>query len=90
MNKRLRVEIRPRIVTDTQLASYLGKSPSWLAMHRHELEAQGLPRRLPIVGGNDLNAVDEWLDRVATPVVEREDPKITRLWREATRNVVAA
>ena len=79
--------LRPRIVTDAQLATYLGKSVSWLAMHRHELEAQGLPRRLPVVGGNDLNAVDEWLDRLRTPIGEDHDPQIERLWKEATKNV---
>ena len=53
-----RPEIRPRIVTDAQLAAYLGKSVSWLASNRLKLEQQGMPRRLPVVGGNDLNAVD--------------------------------
>ena len=87
MARRLKPEIRPRIVTDVQLAEYLGKSSSWLAMHRHELERQGLPGRLPVVGGNDLNAVDQWLDGLGKPSIEPTNPRIERLWQEATRNV---
>jgi hypothetical protein len=82
-----RPALRPRIVNDAQLAAYLGKSVSWLAMRRHELEAQGLPRRLPVVGGNDLHAVDQWLDQLRTPILKDHDPQVERLWQEATRNV---
>ena len=85
--RRLKPEIRPRIVTDVQLAEYLGKSSSWLAMHRHELERQGLPAGLPVVGGNDLNAVDQWLDGLGKPSQGGEPQIRKELWQEATRNV---
>jgi gamma-glutamylcysteine synthetase len=61
-----RLALRPRIVTDAALAQYLGKSVSWLTEHRLKLEAQGLPKRLAVIGGNDLDAVDQWLDRLHT------------------------
>jgi hypothetical protein len=78
--------LRPRIVTDAQLAIYLGKSVSWLASHRLELEAQGMPRRLPVVGGNDLNAIDAWLDRLNEQrTIGGAD--FDNLWQEATKNV---
>jgi hypothetical protein len=81
-------EIRPRIVTDAQLAIYLGKSVSWLAQNRLKLEAQGLPRRLDVVGGNDLEAVDAWLDKLQQqPALGRDDPEIEALWQKATANV---
>jgi hypothetical protein len=89
MARRPMAEIRPRIVTDTQLAQYLEKSTSWLAAHRLELEAQGLPRRLPAVGGNDLHLVDSWIDGLTQAPVETEDPEIRELWKRITRNVAA-
>ena len=81
-SKRARVQLRPRVVSDAALAEYLGKSISWLAGHRHELKAQGFPRRLPILGGNDLNAVDEWIDQLRAPAVTVDDAK---LWQEMPR-----
>jgi hypothetical protein len=83
-----KTEIRPRIVTDAQLAAYLGKSTSWLHQNRLKLEQQGMPRRLPVVGGNDLNLVDDWLDGLnqhATAAGGSGD--FDHLWQEATRNV---
>jgi gamma-glutamylcysteine synthetase len=64
--KRDRLPLRPRIVNDAQLAAYLNKSVSWLAENRLRLEAQGFPRRLPVIGGNDLEMVDQFLDRLHT------------------------
>jgi hypothetical protein len=83
-----RPEIRPRIVNDAQLAVYLGKSVSWLQQNRLRLEGQGLPRRLDVIGGNDLNAVDEWLDKIQQqPALGTSDPEIEKLWQRATANV---
>ena len=78
-SKRAKVQLRPRVVSDAALAEYLGKSISWLAGHRHELEEQGFPRRLPILGGNDLNAVDG-LDGPTPGAVDD-----AKLWQEMTR-----
>jgi hypothetical protein len=85
--RRPRPEIRPRIVTDAMLANYLGKSISWLTSHRHDLERQGMPMRLPIVGGNDLDAVDAWLDKLnqQRDVAQRSFDH-DELWQKATGN----
>jgi hypothetical protein len=81
-------EIRPRIVNDAQLAVYLGKSVSWFQQNRLRLEQQGLPRRLDVIGGNDLNAVDEWLDKIQQqPALGTDDPEFAKLWQKATANV---
>ena len=85
MARRPRPEIRPRIVNDAQLAGYLGRSISWLIDHRHDLEAQGFPPRLPVVGGNDLEKVDQWLDRLPTTNNGGiATPETDELWMRAT------
>jgi hypothetical protein len=77
--------IRRRVLNDAELAEYLNRSPSWLSQHRHELEAQGLPPRLAVLGGNDLDAVDQWIDQLrsvsihGSPSVDADD-----LWARAT------
>jgi hypothetical protein len=78
-----RLDLRPRIVNDVQLAGYLGRSISWLIDHRHELEAQGFPARLPVVGGNDLEKVDQWLDRLPT-TTKGGSTNVDELWIRAT------
>jgi hypothetical protein len=84
-----RLDMRPRVVTDAALAAYLGKSVTWLGQHRMTLEAQGFPRRLPVVGGNDLEAVDQWLDRLQTNGSANGGSSIDvdQLWKRATGNV---
>jgi hypothetical protein len=86
MAKRARPDIRPRIVSDPVLAAYLGKSPSWLAEKRHSLEAQGFPKRIPVVGGNDLEKVDEWIDRLHTMNSSNgaSTVEMDELWKRAT------
>jgi hypothetical protein len=49
-------------MNDAETASYLGRSPTWLAEHLPELEAAGFPKKLPLVGTRDREAVDRWLD----------------------------
>jgi hypothetical protein len=85
-----RLALRPRIVNDAQLAAYLNKSVSWLAENRLRLEAQGFPRRLPVIGGNDLVAVDQFLDRLHTTNTTTNGGSsvdIDGLWQRATGNV---
>jgi hypothetical protein len=83
--KRALLTPRRRVVNDAELAAYLNKSVSWLGQNRHTLEAQGFPRRLPVVGGNDLDAVDQWIDRlhhttgISAPGVDVDD-----LWKRIT------
>jgi hypothetical protein len=79
--------MRPRVVRDVDLATYLGKSVSWLTEHRPVLERQGFPARLPVVGGNDLQRVDEWLDQLHAQAAPPTDPRIAALIEKATRNV---
>lgn len=45
------------------LCAYIGRSPSWLAENRMQLDAEGFPRPDPLLGGYDRCAVDTWLDR---------------------------
>jgi hypothetical protein len=89
--RRPRPEIRPRVADDTTIAHYLGKSPSWLASRRHELgERYNFPRRLPVIGGNDLEKVDEWLDRLPAMIggsVVSSSVEIDELWKRATGDV---
>ena len=69
---RPRPEIMPRVVGRMQLAVYLNRSESWLAVHLLEMEARGFPSALPIVGGYDLRAVDAWLDQIGGAIPELE------------------
>jgi hypothetical protein len=89
--RRPRPEIRPRIADDTATAYYIGKSPSWLASKRHELEQRyGFPPRVPVVGGNDLQAIDEWLDGLRAMTggsTVSSSINIDELWTRATRDV---
>jgi hypothetical protein len=81
---------RQRIVNDPQLAAYLNKSVRWLADHRHELEAQGFPPRVPFVGGNDLEKVDQWLDRLPTTTNGgAATTNVDQLWQRATRQCLS-
>jgi hypothetical protein len=79
---------RRRIVNDAELASYLNKSVSWLSENRLRLEAQGFPRRLPVIGGNDLEMVDQFLDRLHTTNTTNggSSVDIDGLWMRATGN----
>lgn len=80
-----RPALRPRIVNDAQLAGYLNKSVSWLAEHRSELEQRGFPPRLPVIGGNDLNAVDRWVDQLLDPDAALYERDFEQAWMEATK-----
>jgi predicted DNA-binding transcriptional regulator AlpA len=51
-----------RVLNRAEVAAYLGKSVSWLTYHGEELLEAGFPQPLPIVGGYDKQAVDNWLD----------------------------
>ncbi len=53
----------PRVWSDFQVACRLGKSESWLGIHRPRLEAEGFPPRDPLLGGTDADAVEVWLNR---------------------------
>jgi predicted DNA-binding transcriptional regulator AlpA len=57
------VPVTPRVLNTATLCAYLGRSESWFAEHRAELEAQGFPKPVSLLGGYDRNAVDLWLDQ---------------------------
>ena len=59
----------PRIWSNFQLACRLGKTEPGLATDRARLEAEGLPRIDPLLGGVDADAVETWLDRRSGIVV---------------------
>ncbi|TSD87034.1 hypothetical protein FFK22_019275 [Mycobacterium sp. KBS0706] len=58
-----RPSILPRVLSAAQVAAYLGRSLTWFSEHRAELEAAGFPPPLPLIGGFDKRAIDQWLDR---------------------------
>jgi hypothetical protein len=68
------------VVSDAALAAYIGKSVSWLTEHRPELEERGFPPRLPIVGGNDLNAIDAWIDALRDPAAVAHERDYDQAW----------
>jgi predicted DNA-binding transcriptional regulator AlpA len=57
-----RFDLHPRILTQAEAASYIGKSITWFQTHKQELEVTGFPRPVRVVGGYDRAAVDAWLD----------------------------
>jgi len=57
------VPVTPRVLNTITLCAYIGRSPTWLAENRAQLEAEGFPRPDPLLGGYDRMAVDLWLDR---------------------------
>ena len=79
---RPRLPIAPRIMNDAETAAYLGKSQTWFAKHREELEARGFPKRLPFVDGRDRAAVDAWLDQLGGRA-PRSEADFDNAWMEA-------
>jgi hypothetical protein len=63
MAARRRFPIPPRGMTDADCAAYLGRSLTWLADHRVQLEAAGFPPKLSLIGTYDRKAIDAWLDQ---------------------------
>lgn len=66
----------PRVWTDFQVATRLGKSESWLSDRRAELEKLGFPKRDAVLGGTDANAIERWLDAragLSSPPVDDGD-----------------
>jgi hypothetical protein len=80
-----RLDLPPRRgMNDAETASYLGRSPTWLAEHLPELEAAGFPKKLPLIGTRDRKAVDVWLDAqggLDAATRDLDDP-----WMMATTN----
>lgn len=52
----------PRLMTEKEVADYLGMGESTYTQKKKELERQGLPRILPFLGRRDRHAIDRWLD----------------------------
>jgi hypothetical protein len=52
----------PRIYDEFQTATLLGMSVNSLSSKRRALEAKGLPRQDPDLGGRDAAAIKRWLD----------------------------
>ncbi len=59
---RLQEVERPRLVTVTELAYYLGLSPNALSAKQPTLREAGMPQPDPLLGLWDLVAIDAWLD----------------------------
>ena len=57
MTKRRRIRVK-------EAAQYLGMSPQYLSRCRIELETKyNFPKQIPVVGGYDRVAIDNWLDK---------------------------
>jgi hypothetical protein len=78
------VPVAPRVLNVASLCAYLGKSETWFAEHRAELEAQGFPKSVPLLGGYDRHAVDLWLDQ-RSEIMRVEMPAVgARSWDKPT------
>lgn len=53
-----------RIMRRCEVPAYIGRSLTWFAEHRVELERAGFPTPLPLVDGYDRVAIDAWLDNL--------------------------
>lgn len=47
------IPIAPRVLNTMTVCAYLGRSPTWLAENRSQLEAVGFPWPDPLLGGYD-------------------------------------
>jgi predicted DNA-binding transcriptional regulator AlpA len=78
------VPVVPRVLNAATLCAYLGRSESWFAEHRAELETQGFPTPVSLLGGYDRHAVDLWLDQ-RSGLLRIEGPMIdARSWDKPT------
>jgi predicted DNA-binding transcriptional regulator AlpA len=78
------IPVVPRVLNAATLCAYLGRSESWFAEHRAELEAQGFPKPVSLVGGYDRHAVDLWLDQRSS-LLRVEAPTVgARSWDKPT------
>ena len=57
-------KIEPRVIGVGAIAVYIGKSETWFRTHLTTLREVGFPEPLPVLGGYDRHAVDDWLDRL--------------------------
>lgn len=64
MTRRRPPFVERRVLSAFETAAYLGRSVSWLTDHAHRLHKSGFPRPIPVVGGYDKQAIDQWLDRM--------------------------
>jgi hypothetical protein len=80
------VPVTPRVLNTTTLCTYIGRSPTWLAENRSQLEAEGFPRPDPLLGGYDIRAVDLWLDH-RSDILRPRAPAVgaARSWDKPTR-----
>lgn len=58
--------MNPRIVNQSRLAEYLGKSKGWLSSHLPDLRKEGFPSKIPLIDGYDLREVDAWIESQKT------------------------
>jgi predicted DNA-binding transcriptional regulator AlpA len=74
------VPVVPRVLSIATLCAYLGKSETWFAEHRSQLEANGFPKSISFLGGYDRHAVDAWLDQ-RSGILRSEVPTVgARSW----------
>lgn len=64
MNRQKPPFVERRVLSPFETAAYLGRSKAWFTDHANRLYETGFPQPLPIVGGYDKQAIDDWLDRL--------------------------
>jgi hypothetical protein len=69
------------VIPKNEVPPYIGKSNSWFAKHKDELEANGFPKPIPILDAYDLIAIDAWLDSYCDSL--DGPPDFDRRWTEA-------
>ncbi|MGE0716906.1 MAG: hypothetical protein AB7P02_15800 [Alphaproteobacteria bacterium] len=81
---RPRPAIAPRVLSQVEVAAYLGYSVTWMQEKRAQLAAAGFPKPLPAPFLNcwDKAAVDAWLDALGgRPAESADSPSV---WGRAT------
>jgi predicted DNA-binding transcriptional regulator AlpA len=81
MSRRKHAFDSKRILTAAEAAAYLGRSATWLARHSARLQEAGFPQPLPVVGGYDKMAIDNWLDRLGDNAI---NVSFEEAWNRAT------
>jgi predicted DNA-binding transcriptional regulator AlpA len=81
MSRRKHAFDAKRVLTAPEAAAYLGRSATWLAQHAARLQMAGFPQPLPVVGGYDKVAIDNWLDRLGDNAV---NVNFEEAWNRAT------
>ncbi len=60
----------PRPWNEYQVAARLNRGTEWFRVNRKALEAEGFPRKDPLLDGWDSKAIEVWLDRRSSLAID--------------------